>query len=75
MILSVIACAAMALFCFINSLPLPGVLILVGMIPGLGTLPLMIAALILALSGHPVAAVFPGLIIIYNLWVLFFLKR
>lgn len=75
MILSVLACAALAIYCFISGLPLPGVLLLVGMIPGLGTVPLIAAALILVASGRPAVALLPALIIAYNLWVAFVLRR
>ena len=75
LILSALACAAVAAFCFINGLPLSGVLMLAGMIPGLGTLPLIAAGLLLAVGGHPVVALFPALIIAYNFWVLFVLNR
>lgn len=44
---------------------------MIGMIPGLGTLPLLAAAIILAFSGHLAAALFPPLVIAYNLWLAF----
>ena len=71
MIVSVLACLMMAIFCFVNGLPLAGALLLIGMIPGLGTLPLVAAAIILAFSDQPVAALFPPLVIAYNLWLAF----
>jgi len=71
MILSVVACLIMAIFCFANGQPLAGALLMIGMIPGLGTLPLLAAAIILAFSGHLAAALFPPLVIAYNLWLAF----
>lgn len=65
----------MAAFCFASGLPLAGALLLVGMIPGLGTLPLVAAAIILAWSGHWLAALAPPLVIIYNLWLAFAAKE
>ena len=71
MIVSVLACLMMAIFCFVSGLPLAGALLLIGMIPGLGTLPLVATTVILAWSGYWIAALVPPLVIAYNLWLAF----
>lgn len=74
-ILSVILCIAVAVYCFFNAMTLAGVLALIGIIPGAGMVALTITAIILALNEHYIAAVFPLFVILFNIWVLLVSRR
>jgi hypothetical protein len=59
-----------------NGMVLAGVLSLAGLIPGPGTLPLLISAVILAVNGHYLAAFFPVFVIFFNyFWAVYSLRR
>jgi hypothetical protein len=75
MILSLILCIAVAVYCFLNGLILAGVLCLVGIIPGAGMVALVIASILLALNDHYIAAALPIIVICYNIWVLLVVRR
>lgn len=69
-------CVGVAAYCFINGMVLAGVLALAGLIPGPGTLPLLVCAVILAVNEHYVAAFFPVFVVFYNyFWTVYSLKR
>jgi hypothetical protein len=75
MILSVILCIAVAVYCFFNAMILAGVLALIGIIPGAGMVALTITSIILALNEHYIAAAFPVIVILFNIWVLLVSRR
>ncbi len=75
MLLVVIVCVGVAIYCFMNGMVLAGVLSLAGMSPGIGFLTLIAASVILVANEHMIAAIFPVAIIVFNIWGLFALKR
>jgi len=76
MLLSTIICIGVAGFCFINGMVLAGVLSLVGMIPGPGTIPLIASAVILAVNGHYLATLLLVFVIFFNyFWTVYSLRR
>jgi len=75
MLLSVILCITVAVYCFLNGIITAGILALVGVIPGAGMVALVIASILLALDGHYIAAALPVIVICYNIWVLLVARR
>jgi len=75
MIVSVLICIAVAVYCFMHGMVLAGVLSLAGVIPGPGLIPLMASSVLLFINGHVITALFPIFVIVYNVWVLFILQR
>jgi hypothetical protein len=74
-IVTVLICIAVALFCFFNGMVLAGILSLAGILPGAGMVALVITSILLALSDHFIAAAFPLIVIVYNIWMVLVLKR
>ena len=75
MIVSVLICLAVAVYSFMHGLVLAGILSLAGIIPGPGLIPLIASSVLLFAHGHAIAACFPLIVIVYNIWVLLVLKR
>lgn len=75
MLLVVLVCVGVAIYCFMNGMILAGVLSLAGMSPGIGFLTLIATSVILVMNDHLIAAIFPVAIIVFNIWGLFVLKR
>ncbi len=75
MIVTVLICIAVALFCFFNGMILAGILSLVGILPGAGMVALVITSTLLVLNDHFTAAAFPLIVIAYNIWMALVLKR
>jgi hypothetical protein len=71
MILSLTACTGLVIYCFTHGLILTGFISLLGLIPGPGTIPLLIVAVILAIHGHYAAALVAPLIIGNNIRIAF----
>ena len=75
MILSTLICTGIAVFCFMNGMVLAGLLSLAGLIPGPGTIPLLLSAVMLAVNGYYLAAFFSVFVILFNyFWVVYSLK-
>jgi len=74
-IVTIFICIAVALFCFFNGMILAGILSLAGILPGAGMVALVITSILLALNDHFIAAAFPLIVIVYNIWMVLVLKR
>jgi hypothetical protein len=74
-IVTILICIAVALFCFFNGMILAGILSLAGILPGAGMVALVITSILLALNDHCIAAAFPPIVIAYNIWMVLVLKR
>ncbi len=75
MIVTILICIAVALFCFFNGMILAGILSLAGILPGAGMVAIVIASILLALNDHFIAAALPLIVIVYNIWMVLVLKR
>jgi len=75
MLLVVLVCIGVAIYCFMNGMILAGVLSLAGMSRGIGFLSLIATSVILLMNDHLIAAIFPVGIIVFNVVGLFVLNR
>ncbi len=65
--LSILISFSVATYCFLNAMIIAGALSLLGMIPGLGAIPLLITSILLVINGHYITAFFPIIVIFNNI--------
>ncbi len=75
MVLVILVCVGLAIYCFMNGMIGIGFLALGGLLHGLGFISLILAAVFLFIQEQYIAASFPPFLIAWNLWGLHILKK